>query len=125
MTLPGDHHHVALLRQREGLANRHRSIRNYNIPLPLTPHLFRPILDLPDDPIRVFRARIVGGDHREVGQAHSGFPHQRPLPAVPIPPTADDYNQAPRTAFPSPVEDPLEGAGGGGGMGPDPGSPPP
>src|SRR3990172_198161 len=105
VTLPGDHHHVASLRQREGLANRHRSIKNYNIPLTWTPHLFRSRLDLLNDPLRVLSARVVGGDHREIGQSERDLSHQRPLRSIPIATASEQDDQAARAAFPRHLKD--------------------
>src|SRR5207248_6630886 len=50
-------------------------------------------LNLQEDPIRIFAARIVGGDHDEIAETASHGAHQRTLRAVAVPAAAEDRDQ--------------------------------
>ena len=73
-----------------------------------------PLADLGDDRLRVLRARVVGGDHGEVGEPVGDRPHQRALLAVAVAAAAEDADQPPvrRGDLPRRDEHVLERVGG-------------
>ena len=71
-----------------------------------------PGADLGDDRERVLGARVVGRDHREVGESGGDLAHQRPLLAVAIAAAPEHADQPPAGHLPGGVEDVLERVGG-------------
>ena len=70
-----------------------------------------PLGDLSDDRLRGLGARVVDGDHGQVGQAAGDLAHERPLGPVAVAAAAEDHDHLSLGDRPRRPEDVVEGVG--------------
>src|SRR5438105_1046446 len=81
----GDQHHVARTRRLDRFRDGRAAIRNGKRRRVLSSGVRRnAALDLFDDPIRIFVARVVRGDHQDIGQPARDSAHQRAFRPIAI-----------------------------------------
>ena len=87
--LPGDHDDVPVAGQRHRAGDRAAPI---GVDLDVEPGALEDVLD---DRERLLRARVVGGDDRDVRELGCDLAHQRPLPAIAVAAGAEDDDHPP------------------------------
>ena len=91
---------VARLRHRRGTSNRFRAVRDF-----LVMGRAKSFLDVVNDCVRIFLARIVGGDDGVVGQFIGHARHQWPLFSITIATAPEDHDKFAGFQFPKRVQD--------------------
>src|SRR5437667_4325878 len=106
VTLARNQYNVSWTRERNGAIDRLGAINHFFIPIRA-----KALFDLGDNRIRIFLARIIGGDDGIVSKAICHLGHQRALLPVAIAAAAKNGNQTLRGEFAKSIQNVAERVG--------------